>query len=260
MIEIPEDGLALPCDCILISGSVIINESMLTGESTPVIKVRMTSTDDIYDTNDPDYEKYILFAGTKIIQKRKIGVSEPTGIVFRTGFNTFKGNLIGGILYPKKDDDKFTRDSVKYIIFMGILTVVGFCISLKFLIVEAELTTREIIEKLLDLFTTAVPPSLPACLSIGITYSLSRLKDKGIFCIQRDRVNKAGSVNILVFDKTGTLTEDHLDIKGFVSVKMNKNKEFEFNPFLFITFFDLNFDLFKLNILELLIKLLYILN
>jgi len=231
MIEIPEDGLALPCDCILISGSVIINESMLTGESTPVIKVRMTSTDDIYDTNDPDYEKYILFAGTKIIQKRKIGVSEPTGIVFRTGFNTFKGNLIGGILYPKKDDDKFTRDSVKYIIFMGILTVVGFCISLKFLIVEAELTTREIIEKLLDLFTTAVPPSLPACLSIGITYSLSRLKDKGIFCIQRDRVNKAGSVNILVFDKTGTLTEDHLDIKGFVSVKMNKNNEFEFNPF-----------------------------
>ena len=231
MIEIPEDGLALPCDCILISGSVIINESMLTGESTPVIKVRMTSTDDIYDTNDPDYEKYILFARTKIIQKRKIGVSEPTGIVFRTGFNTFKGNLIGGILYPKKDDDKFTRDSVKYIIFMGILTVVGFCISLKFLIVEAELTTREIIEKLLDLFTTAVPPSLPACLSIGITYSLSRLKDKGIFCIQRDRVNKAGSVNILVFDKTGTLTEDHLDIKGFVSVKMNKNKEFEFNPF-----------------------------
>ena len=231
MIEIPEDGLALPCDCILISGSVIVNESMLTGESTPVIKVRMTATDDIYDTNDPDFEKYILFAGTKIIQKRKIGVSEPTAIVFRTGFNTFKGSLIGGILYPKKDEDKFTRDSIKYIIFMGILTVVGFCISLKFLIVEAELTTREIIEKLLDLFTTAVPPSLPACLSIGITYSLSRLKDKGIFCIQRDRVNKAGSVNILVFDKTGTLTEDHLDIKGFVSVKMNKNKEFEFNPF-----------------------------
>ena len=231
MFEIPEDGLALPCDGILISGSVIVNESMLTGESTPVIKVRMTSTEDIYDTNDPDYEKYILFAGTKIVQKRRIGKSEPAAIVFRTGFNTFKGNLIGGILYPKKDDDKFTRDSVKYIIFMGIMTIVGFGISLKFLIDEGELTTREIIERLLDLFTTAVPPSLPACLSIGITYSLSRLKDKGIFCIQRDRVNKAGSVNILVFDKTGTLTEDHLDIRGFVTIKINKNKQFEFNPF-----------------------------
>ena len=58
VFEIPEDGLAMPCDTILISGSVIVNESMLTGESTPVIKVRMTSTDDIYDTTNPDYEKY----------------------------------------------------------------------------------------------------------------------------------------------------------------------------------------------------------
>ncbi len=231
MFEIPEDELALPCDAILINGSVIVNESMLTGESTPVIKVRMTSNDDIYDTNDPEYEKYILFAGTKIVQKRKIGPIEPTGIVYRTGFNTFKGNLIAGILYPKKDNDNFTRDSVKYIIIMGIMTIIGFLISLKFLIKEGQLTTKEIIERFLDLFTTAVPPSLPACLSIGITYSLRRLNDKGIFCIQRDRVNKAGSVNILVFDKTGTLTEDHLDINGFVSVRMNKNKKLEFNPF-----------------------------
>ena len=231
MFEIPEDGLAMPCDAILTSGTVIVNESMLTGESTPVIKVRMTATEDIYDTDEPDYEKYILFAGTKIVQKRRMGNTEPTGIVYRTGFNTFKGNLIGGILYPKKDKDNFTRDSVKYIIIMGIMTIIGFAISLKFLIVEGELTTREIIERFLDLFTTAVPPSLPACLSIGITYSLSRLNDKGIFCIQRDRVNKAGSVNILVFDKTGTLTEDHLDIYGFVSVRMNKNKQFIFNPF-----------------------------
>ena len=229
--EIPEDGLAMPADTILISGSVIINESMLTGESTPVIKVRMTSTDDIYDTTNPDYEKYVLFAGTKIIQKRKIGNNEPIGIVLNTGFNTFKGNLIAGILYPKKDKDNFTRDSVKYIIIMGIMTIVGFGISLKFLIVEGENTATEIIERFLDLFTTAVPPSLPACLSIGITYSLSRLSDKGIFCIQRDRVNKAGSVNILVFDKTGTLTEDHLDIKGFVTTKINENKKFEFNKF-----------------------------
>ena len=230
-IEIPEDELALPCDVVLISGSVIVNESMLTGESTPVIKVRMTPTDDIYDTNDPEYEKYILFAGTKIIQKRRLGKTEPSGIVFRTGFNTFKGNLIGGILYPKKDKDNFTRDSVKYIIIMGIMTIVGFAISLKFLIVEGENSAKEIIERFLDLFTTAVPPSLPACLSIGITYSLSRLNDKGIFCIQRDRINKAGSVNILVFDKTGTLTEDHLDINGFVTVRMDKNKKFHFNDF-----------------------------
>ena len=231
LFEIPEDGLALPCDAILIDGSVIINESMLTGESTPVIKVRMPQTDNIFNTKESDSDKYILFGGTKVVQKRKIGKGMPLGIVFQTGFKTFKGNLINAILYPKPEDDSFTKDSVKYIIFMGILCIVGFAISLKFLIVDAELSNREIVEKFLDLFTTAVPPSLPACLSVGITYSLSRLKKKGIFCIQRDNVNKAGNVNILIFDKTGTLTEDHLDISGYVSVKINENNQFEFLPF-----------------------------
>ena len=231
IIEIPEDGLAMPCDIILINGSVIVNESMLTGESTPVIKTRMMSNNNIYDTNNPDYEQYVLFAGTKIVQKRKILNDGPKGIVLNTGFNTFKGNLIAGIIYPKKDKDSFTRDSIKYIILMCIITIIGFGISLKFLIVEAKQSAGQIIKRFFDLFTTAVPPSLPACLSIGITYSLSRLSDKGIFCIQRDRINKAGNVNILVFDKTGTLTEDHLDIKGFVTTKINENKKFEFNDF-----------------------------
>ena len=231
LFEIPEDGLALPCDAILIDGSVIINESMLTGESTPVIKVRMAGTENIFNTKEADSDKYILFGGTKVVQKRKIGKGSPLGIVFQTGFKTFKGNLINAILYPKSENDDFTKDSVKYIIFMGILCVIGFGISLKFLITEGELSDKEIVEKFLDLFTTAVPPSLPACISVGITYSLSRLKKKGIFCIQRDNVNKAGTVNVLIFDKTGTLTEDHLDISGYVSVKINAENQFEFLPF-----------------------------
>ena len=231
LFEIPEDGLAMPCDAILIDGSVIINESMLTGESTPVIKVRMPGTMNIFNTEESDSKKFILFGGTKIIQKRKLGGGPPLGIVLQTGFRTFKGNLISAILNPKPEDDNFTKDSIKYIIFMCILCIIGFAISLKFLIYDAQLSKKEIIEKFLDLFTTAVPPSLPACISVGITYSLNRLKKKGIFCIQRDNVNKAGNVNILIFDKTGTLTEDYLDISGYVSVRLNSKNKFEFLPF-----------------------------
>ena len=64
---LPEDGLAMPCDAILINGKVIMNEAILTGESTPVIKYNMTYSDDIYNTNNSDYDKYMLFAGTKIV-------------------------------------------------------------------------------------------------------------------------------------------------------------------------------------------------
>ena len=229
--ELPEEGLSLPCDTIIISGSAIINESMLTGESTPVIKVRMIGTNDIYDTTNSSYEKFILFAGTKIIQKRKIGNNKIMGIVFNSGYNTFKGNLIRGILHPKKEKSQFIHDSIKYIIIMSIFTLVGFGVVLKFLIVDHKNSAGEIVYRFFDLFGTAVPASLPACLVIGVSMGISRLKDKKIVCIQRDRLNRSGEINILVFDKTGTLTEDHLDIKGFVTTKINGNKKFEFNKF-----------------------------
>ena len=37
IIEIPE-GAFMPCDLVLMEGSCVVNESMLTGESIPVIK------------------------------------------------------------------------------------------------------------------------------------------------------------------------------------------------------------------------------
>jgi len=39
----------LPCDIILINGSCIINESILTGESIPVIKNELPDDDNYYD-------------------------------------------------------------------------------------------------------------------------------------------------------------------------------------------------------------------
>ena len=228
IFELQEEGLAMPCDCLLIQGTVIINEAMLTGESTPIIKSQIPKIKDHFNY-DAD-KKYFLFAGTKIIQKRSRDKKKLLGLVTEIGFSTIKGNLIRSILYPKKMDEKFEKDSYKYIAFMSILCIFGFAISIPFLLETQE--WDEILKKSLDLITTAVPPSLPACLGIGISYSINRLKKQGIMCIARDRVNSAGKVNILCFDKTGTLTEDHLDIYGYRPVKMkNKNQEFYFTDF-----------------------------
>ena len=229
IFELQDEGLAMPCDCLLIQGTVIINEAMLTGESTPIIKSQIPQIKDHFNY-DAD-KKYFLFAGTRIIQKRSREKKKLLGLVTETGFNTIKGNLIRSILYPKKMDEQFEKDSYKYIAMMSILCIIGFGISIPFLVKTQEWT--DILKKSLDLITTAVPPSLPACLGIGISYSIARLKKQKIMCIARDRVNMAGKVNILCFDKTGTLTEDHLDIYGYRSVKMKKNsQDFQFNPFI----------------------------
>jgi len=237
IFEVPEDGKNLPCDCILLSGSVIVNESMLTGESTPIIKSHLPILKNISFNYDND-KQYFLFAGTKIVQKRKIENKPVLALVYNIGFNSIKGNLIRSILFPKDLEKKFKNDSIKYIKFMAILTILAFIPCVYFMIKKAksdgdsnEILIKTLIERGLDLITTTVPPSLPACLSIGTTTAIGRLKNYSIMCINREKMNFAGKINICVFDKTGTLTEDHLDIEGYIPL-IPLNDKFIFDDFI----------------------------
>ena len=126
MIEIPEN-CSIPVDLILLTGSCIVNEAMLTGESIPVIKNSIPFTSDRYD---PDSDsKYTLFGGTKVIQTRPFGNSKVLGLVIRTAFVTTKGNLVRDILYPKPTKFSFYRDSFIFVGGMAVIAVIGFVIT-----------------------------------------------------------------------------------------------------------------------------------
>jgi cation-transporting ATPase 13A3/4/5 len=73
----------------------------------------------------------------------------------------------------------------------------------------------------LDLITITVPPALPTCLSIGVSFALARLAKKKIYCISPNKVNVGGKITIMCFDKTGTLTEDGLDLYGIRAIGFN---------------------------------------
>ncbi|KAL2836265.1 hypothetical protein BJX68DRAFT_250883 [Aspergillus pseudodeflectus] len=213
----------VPCDCILLSGDCIVNESMLTGESVPVSKTPLT--DDALDylnlsapSVHPDIAKHFLFNGTKIIRARRpqrVDDDEAIAlaIVMRTGFLTTKGALIRSMLFPKPSGFKFYRDSFRYISVMGVIALLGFIASFVNF-VRLGLSWRLIIVRALDLITIVVPPALPATLTIGTNFALSRLRSKNIFCISPQRVNVGGKLDVVCFDKTGTLTEDGLDVLG----------------------------------------------
>lgn len=67
VIVVPDNCL-MPCDVVLLTGSCIVNESMLTGESVPVMKSCLTLSDEKYDPRDYDAaKKYTLYSGTKVI-------------------------------------------------------------------------------------------------------------------------------------------------------------------------------------------------
>merc|ERR1712223_539388 len=83
---------------------------------------------------------------------------------------------------------------------------------------KADETFEDIILEVLDLITIAVPPALPAAMTMGIVFANQRLIPKNIFCISPRTINVAGAVDCSCFDKTGTITEDGMDMWGVLPV------------------------------------------
>jgi cation-transporting ATPase 13A3/4/5 len=68
------------------------------------------------------------------------------------------------------------------------------------------------------MITTAVPPALACCLAIATTISVHRLRKRGVYVLDNERVALAGLLDAICFDKTGTLTEAGLELGGVVPV------------------------------------------
>jgi len=138
---VPGDVIAIKnmsmmqCDAVLLNGNVIVNESMLTGESVPVTKTALSASsrgasvslgasmsadhfkplaDDV-KLNIKEHSRHIIFSGTQVIQTRFYENEKIRAVVLRTGFNTTKGELIRAILHPKPVDFRFNNDTYKYI-------------------------------------------------------------------------------------------------------------------------------------------------
>ncbi|KAM6983109.1 polyamine-transporting ATPase 13A2 isoform 1-T1 [Tautogolabrus adspersus] len=212
-IIMPQGGLILPCDAALLAGECLVNESMLTGESVPVLKTPLPAGDERYSSETE--RRHTLFCGTHLIQA-KGGGPEGRGviaIVTSTGFFTAKGNLISSILYPQPTNFRFYKDSVKFLLILGFVALFGTIYSFVVLF-KSHATWLELVIRSLDIVTIAVPPALPAAITTGIIYAQHRLKRQGVFCISPPRINVCGKVSLFCFDKTGTLTEEGLDVWG----------------------------------------------
>lgn len=61
---------AVPCDLLMLSGSVVVNEAILTGESQPLVKEGIANLDDYERTLElnGEHRNHILHAGTDILQ------------------------------------------------------------------------------------------------------------------------------------------------------------------------------------------------
>jgi len=232
----PNQNVVVPCDCLLLKGSAIVNEATLTGESVPQMKDALPTASD--DTERVDafskHRVHALFSGTSLIQasggQRSIQDAGATtqvahhppddGIVcfvLRTGFNSSQGELMRMIEFSTQDvaSDKF--ETCCQLLFLLLFALVAAGYVLKKGLEDPTRPTYKTLLRCTLIITSVVPPSLPMQMAFAVHTALTSLLTSGIFCTEPFRVPFAGKVGYCFFDKTGTLTSDQMVAAGIVN-------------------------------------------
>ncbi|KAJ2802748.1 putative cation-transporting ATPase 1, partial [Coemansia furcata] len=213
----------VPCDVILLEGTCIVNEAMLSGESTPQLKesIQLRDGTDHLDMEGAD-KNSMLFGGTKVLQVEAPHATSkivtPDGgcacYVLRTGFGTSQGELVRTMIHST---DRVSADNKESYLFIGFLLIFAILASAYVWVVGSQDARRPKSKLLLDcvlIITSVVPPELPMELSMAVNSSLMALSKLAIFCTEPFRIPSAGKVDICCFDKTGTLTGEDLIVEG----------------------------------------------
>ncbi len=233
-----DSGVA--CDMLLVEGTAIVNEAMLSGESTPLLKesIQLRPGDDMIDPEGIDKNAF-LWGGTKVLQVTHghasedapemiptllSGVSPPPdngamAIVVKTGFETSQGSLVRTMIYST---ERVSAGNVEALLFILFLLVFALAASW-YVWQEGVSKDRKRSKLLLDcvlIITSVVPPELPMELSLAVNTSLAALSRFAIFCTEPFRIPFAGRIDVACFDKTGTLTGEDLVVDGIAGLSL----------------------------------------
>src|SRR3989339_251749 len=186
-----EEGIKIPADGKVVKSiNLEINESALTGESFPVIKI----------------EKEEVYSGTIVAKGR--GYVIITKIGDETKFGEIAHNL-GTIEDGTTPLQKKLSDLTRLIGIGGIvLSIIVFLVSL----FEGSGYFPAFLLSV-SLAVAVVPEGLPAVMTINLALGMKKMAGKKAILRRLSAIEALGSITLIATDKTGTLTTNKMQVK-----------------------------------------------
>ena len=181
-------GDVVPADMRLLSGTLSVDQSVLTGESQDAEKAPAAT----------------LYSGSVIRR------GEATGLVTATGAHTYFGRTteLVQIARPTLHAEALVAYLVRWLfVIVGavVLVIVGLAIARGIPLVD-------VLPLLLALLLGAVPVALPVMLTVSMAVGARELAASGVLVTRLSATEDAAAMDVLCVDKTGTITANHLAV------------------------------------------------
>jgi len=203
-----ESGSKIPADMRLItSTSLMVNESLLTGESLEVHKEASFVSDD--EALEVAERKNMLYAGTFVASGRALGV--VTGI----GIATEIGKI--ALMLAASEEGKAPLAIRMEKLSLSLAKAVAAVVIILFLIgMFRGMGWYELFFFSVALAVSAMPEGLPVAITVALTTASLVMSKRNVIVRRLSAIEALGSCTLIASDKTGTLTRNELSVEHFI--------------------------------------------